>query len=111
MMQGLMSAMRAIIFGTVLLAVALTAWAIVAVELLQPKVKELEERDFFPNCPRCSRSFDSVSNAILTFVSGIVAGDSWGKVNVPLMEEYWWSTFILIPAFLSIEMGLLNVIA
>jgi len=48
----------------------------------------------------------------LTFLSGIIAGDSWGQISLPLIEvKPWVAAPIILGAFLSVQLGLVNVIA
>merc|ERR1719247_3469181 len=48
---------------------------------------------------------------MLTLTQSIIAGDSWGLVAIPLLETSLAAYFILIPAFLSLQLGLMNVVA
>eukprot|EP00927_Polykrikos_kofoidii_P040400 TRINITY_DN34544_c0_g1_i1.p1 TRINITY_DN34544_c0_g1~~TRINITY_DN34544_c0_g1_i1.p1 ORF type:complete len:886 (+),score=140.82 TRINITY_DN34544_c0_g1_i1:226-2658(+) len=111
MMQGLLSALRAIIFGTGLIAVVLTMWGIVAVDLVHKNNQVLAAEGLYGDCDRCSVAFSTVQKAVLTFTTAIIAGDSWGQLSVPLLERYPSTLFVIIPAFLSVQLGLLNVIA
>eukprot|EP00927_Polykrikos_kofoidii_P006695 TRINITY_DN12706_c0_g1_i3.p1 TRINITY_DN12706_c0_g1~~TRINITY_DN12706_c0_g1_i3.p1 ORF type:complete len:701 (-),score=93.68 TRINITY_DN12706_c0_g1_i3:155-2221(-) len=113
MMQGLLSAIRAIAFGTSLLFVVLTTWSILAVEFLHPRVLELDDLGAFGDCPEaiCRLAFRSVIVSDLTFVKTVVAGDSWGQLALPLMEFFPATGLILILTFISVQLGLVNVIA
>merc|ERR1711879_328228 len=111
MMEGFVNAVRAIMFGTTMVLVMLTMISIMAVEILQPLVEQLDDAGKFEGCDRCVRSFDTISASVLTFMQTIVAGDSWGTLAVPLMEESWQACGVLGIAFVIIELGLINVIA
>merc|ERR1719163_675229 len=47
----------------------------------------------------------------LTFFRGIIAGDSWGSVAVPLIRADAGCGIILLSAILATQFGLLNTIA
>eukprot|EP00927_Polykrikos_kofoidii_P007780 TRINITY_DN1319_c0_g1_i10.p1 TRINITY_DN1319_c0_g1~~TRINITY_DN1319_c0_g1_i10.p1 ORF type:complete len:616 (-),score=87.09 TRINITY_DN1319_c0_g1_i10:88-1722(-) len=110
MMTGLKSALRAIVFGASLIFLALTIWSILAVQFLQPLVRDLVDQGEFDGCNDCETAFDSVFKSNITLWKTIVAGDSWGVVAVPLIIHFPMAGLILIPAFISVELGLVNVI-
>lgn len=110
MLHGFVSALRAIVWATVLLFVMLTVWSIIAVELIHPVNKEVAETGLYENCPRCGRAYASVSESTLSFVQSVVAGDSWGEVALPVMERQPWTALIFLAVLVSIQLGLLNLI-
>ena len=84
----------------------MTSWAMLAVELLNPYMSELSY--FWDDCEFCKRSLQSVMSANLLLFKTVVAGDSWGKVAVPLIEAHpWTATPIFIGSQLSIVFGVL----
>jgi len=105
------SALRAIIFGTLVMAVIIVMWAVIAVSLVHPLNKQLVEIGVYNDCERCGRAFASVTEACLTFLQTCIVGDEWGQVALPLMEEFPMTTFLFVPALLSLQIGLLNVVA
>eukprot|EP00927_Polykrikos_kofoidii_P032535 TRINITY_DN2768_c0_g1_i6.p1 TRINITY_DN2768_c0_g1~~TRINITY_DN2768_c0_g1_i6.p1 ORF type:complete len:639 (+),score=70.43 TRINITY_DN2768_c0_g1_i6:112-2028(+) len=111
MMQGLVSALRAIFFGAFLIGLALTAWSILAVQFLHPLVRTLVDNGHFEGCADCEDAFASVMKSNLTLWKTIVAGDGWGILGVPLLLHFPLSGLILLPAFVSISLGLVNVVA
>ncbi|CAE7660858.1 CACNA1C [Symbiodinium pilosum] len=89
--------------------VVMTSWAMLAVELLNPYMSELSY--FWDDCEFCKRSLQSVMSANLLLFKTVVAGDSWGKVAVPLIEAHpWTATPIFIGSQLSIVFGVLNLV-
>mmetsp|Transcript_31243 Transcript_31243/g.85788 ORF Transcript_31243/g.85788 Transcript_31243/m.85788 type:complete len:695 (+) Transcript_31243:68-2152(+) len=110
LLHGFVSAMRAIVWCTVLLGSMLCVWALVAVELLNDYNQEIAESGYYDGCDRCERAFSSVSAAILTFTQQIVAGDSWGLVSLPIIEAHPWTVVLFLSVLISIDMGLLNLI-
>jgi len=111
MMQGLVSAVRAIIFGTTLIVAILILFSVLAVELINEENHKLYQEGVYGDCVRCGNAFDTMSRAMMTFISTIIAGDSWGVICLPLMEREPWTALILLPALLCLELGLLNVVA
>lgn len=110
MMMG--SCLRTLIWAFLLMFFIITLWSILAVELLNDVVQELAlHLPDWQSCERCSRSFKSVWESNLTFFQTIVAGDSWGKVALPVIQEEWWSMFIFVGALSSVIFGVLNMIA
>jgi len=111
MFQGLLSAMRSIVFGSLVIFMLLTMWSVLAVELVHPINQRLDEQGVYGNCERCGRSFESVMTSNLTFLMNVVCGDSWGRLSVPIMEKAPWTALIVMGCFITVNLGLLNVIA
>lgn len=111
MLMGILSALRAIAFGTLLILITLVLWSMLAVELLQEDNLRLNEEGAHGDCIRCHKAFATVGDAMLTLTQSIIAGDSWGLIAIPLMETYPAAYCILIPAFISLQLGLMNVVA
>lgn len=112
MMQGLVGAMRAIIFATLLLAAVLTLWGIVAVETVQPANILLFDEGVYGDCAReiCRDAFSSVLRSVFTFLKTIVAGDSWGQLAIPLLIYYPGTCVVILGSLFSVQLGLLNLI-
>jgi translation elongation factor EF-1beta len=110
MMAGLLGSMRALFWGTVLLAVVLLVWAIVAVQFIHPLTKELAKNGGLTDCDRCPRAYSSVAQATLTFSQQVVAGDSWGTATIPVIEAYPASALFFLAVFLSIGFAVMNLI-
>lgn len=110
MCRDLLGAGQAVCWGCVLLAIVLTVWSILAVQLIHPLVKDLAEQNAFGECERCPRAFSSVMHSNLTFLQHIVAGDSWGQVTIPIIEAHPWTACFFIPVLVSIGLAIMNVI-
>lgn len=110
MMKGMGGALRAIVFATILIFGVLTIFSIVAVEVIDPLNRQLALSGVYAECDRCPRAFATVMGSNLTFLTAIVAGDSWGQIAVPLIESHPWTGVVLLSALVTIELGLLNVI-
>eukprot|EP00929_Paragymnodinium_shiwhaense_P051440 TRINITY_DN25884_c1_g1_i2.p1 TRINITY_DN25884_c1_g1~~TRINITY_DN25884_c1_g1_i2.p1 ORF type:complete len:628 (-),score=100.02 TRINITY_DN25884_c1_g1_i2:463-2346(-) len=91
-----------------LMALLVTAmWAVVAVEVLHPVAQRLKD-DAFNDCERCSRSFESVWAASLTFFQTVLAGDAWGEVCMPIIEEAPWTGVVFSGALFTLTYGLMQ---
>jgi len=109
-MNGFFSAMKAIIWATVLLFSVLMLWSVVAVELIHPLVKDMVEKGEFEDCDRCGRAFSNTMNAMLTFTQQIVAGDEWGNTTIPIVEKYPATVVFFAAVLVSVDLGLMNLI-
>jgi len=110
MLHAFLSAMKTMFWASCMLAVLLTLCSILAVEFVQPINAKLAARGDYGECARCERAFSTVMNANLTFVQQILAGDNWGRLSVPIIEEEPGLAVILISALVMINLGLLNLI-
>lgn len=107
----MMSALRAISWGALLMAMMLTIWSMVAVEFLHPLNQIIAETtDAYEGCDRCPRAFESVLQSNLTFFQQIIAGDGWGRVSVVMIEHFPGSAVLLISVIVSVNLGLMNLI-
>lgn len=110
MLTGFLSAMRAMFWASIMLVIMTTLWSIVAVEVLHPVNVRVAERGDYEGCERCIRAYSSVLTSNLTFMQQILAGDSWGLVSIPIIEEEPLSIIIFFAVFVCINMGLLNLV-
>jgi len=110
MLHAFLSAMKTMFWASCMLAVLLTFCSILAVEFVHPVNVKLAERGVYGDCSRCERAFSTVMHANLTFVQQILAGDNWGRLSVPLIEEEPGLAIILLSALVVINLGLLNLI-
>jgi len=111
MLHGLGSAMKAIAWAGLLIALFLLVWAIVAVEILHPLNEVIAQTsNTYEDCARCPRAFASVGEALLTFIQQIIAGDSWGLTSLPLMEKHPWTSMIFLSVLVSVHLGLMNLV-
>mmetsp|Transcript_54252 Transcript_54252/g.129316 ORF Transcript_54252/g.129316 Transcript_54252/m.129316 type:complete len:670 (+) Transcript_54252:127-2136(+) len=110
MLHSFVSALRTIVFASIMLLVLLTLWSIVAVEVIRPVNERVAAKGLYIDCERCPRAFASVWETNLTFMQTIIAGDSWGRLAVPIIEEASWTATILVSAFVCINLGILNLI-
>mmetsp|Transcript_61508 Transcript_61508/g.106969 ORF Transcript_61508/g.106969 Transcript_61508/m.106969 type:complete len:600 (+) Transcript_61508:88-1887(+) len=104
LLAGLVSSMRAIFWGTVLVGLFLLVWSMMAVVLIHPVAKNVD----FDGCTRCPRAYSSVWQAALTFWQQIVCGDSWGQATIPVIEQHPITALFFVPVFLSIGLAVMN---
>eukprot|EP00747_Dinoflagellata_sp_TGD_P127673 gnl/TRDRNA2_/TRDRNA2_174435_c0_seq1.p1 gnl/TRDRNA2_/TRDRNA2_174435_c0~~gnl/TRDRNA2_/TRDRNA2_174435_c0_seq1.p1 ORF type:complete len:421 (+),score=64.14 gnl/TRDRNA2_/TRDRNA2_174435_c0_seq1:2-1264(+) len=110
MMRGLAGAMNAFFWGCMLAVVVLTIWSILAVTVIHPLNVEIALTGAYDDCDRCPRAFESVYSALLTFTQQIIAGDSWGRVTIPIVEYYPWTGVFFMAVFVSLQLAILNLI-
>jgi len=112
MVQLMVSSLRAMFWGLVLLGITLTLWSILAVEILHPLNQRIAAAGVYdsPPCERCSRAFESVAQSNLTLFQTLVFGDNWGQIAMPMIEAEPAVALILVLAGMSVHVGLLNLI-
>jgi len=109
--HGFVSAMRAIFWAALFLVFLLTLWSIIAVALIHPLNQELDQAGTYAGiCVRCPRAFRSVFSSNLTLFKTVVAGDSWGEIAVPMIENNPETIFIFAGVTFTVGCGLLNLI-
>mmetsp|Transcript_119481 Transcript_119481/g.254953 ORF Transcript_119481/g.254953 Transcript_119481/m.254953 type:complete len:419 (+) Transcript_119481:2-1258(+) len=104
------SCFKTLLWSFLLLVLVMTVWAVIAVELIHPKVMEIADSGDWADCERCRRSFSTVMHANMTLFQTIVAGDSWGKVSIPVIEAHPWTCIIFTGSLLTLVFGVLNLI-
>jgi len=110
LVSGLYSSFKAILFGSFMLLSTIVVWAIIAVEVLHPMTAKLTFVSEFCQGRECQLRFRSVYSAGLTLFQQVVAGDSWGEISIPLLEEHPETSLVLFPIMVSISLGVMNLI-
>ncbi|CAK9115479.1 unnamed protein product [Durusdinium trenchii] len=106
LITGLASSIKAIFFGALMLASVIVFWAVISVELLHPIASRLT----FDGCDRCAAGFETIFAAALTLFQQIVAGDNWGQISIPVVEEEPLTAILLFSMLITISLGMLNLI-
>ena len=89
----------------------MTVWAMLIVEWVYPRVQSLHDNEgFFEDCEQCVRATSSVMNANLLLFKTVIAGDSWGLIAVPVIEQYPATAIIFMGSLLTLVFGVLNLI-
>lgn len=110
MLKGLKGAMRAVFWGLALLALALCIWGILLVQLVHGTNLRVEKADLYVGCDRCPRAFSSVAQAMLTLTQQLVAGDSWGTVTMPIIEEEPLTALLFGGVLVTVGLTVMNLI-
>lgn len=107
-------ALKAIFWGMVMLFMSLTVWGILAVQLIHPVNKEIVETKPHlytdAGCERCPRAYSTVFDSMLTFWKQLVAGDSWGTLCEPIIEEAPWTAIFFMLVLVTVNLTMLNCI-
>eukprot|EP00929_Paragymnodinium_shiwhaense_P117454 TRINITY_DN8805_c0_g2_i1.p1 TRINITY_DN8805_c0_g2~~TRINITY_DN8805_c0_g2_i1.p1 ORF type:complete len:680 (+),score=127.03 TRINITY_DN8805_c0_g2_i1:121-2160(+) len=88
----------------------MTMWSVLAVELIHPVAAGLAKEKMWDDCERCGRAFGSVMAANLTFIQTVMAGDSWGFLAVPIIEEAPLTAVIFCGVLLTLVYGVMQLI-
>merc|ERR1712061_10232 len=100
--------MRAMLFGSCLLVCMLGFFSIVLVQFIHPVNSRIDWSE--SGCRRCPRGFKSVADSILTLFAQIVAGDSWGLISIPVIEDSWGLGLMLPVVQVIIGVATMNLI-
>eukprot|EP00438_Fugacium_kawagutii_P031789 Skav230995 [mRNA] locus=scaffold1822:126054:127025:- [translate_table: standard] len=106
LITGLYSSIKAILFGAMMLVSVILFWAVISVEVLHPYTSRLQ----FDQCERWPKCFANIFSASVTRFQQIVAGDAWGAISIPLVEDQPWTAVILFSILITISLGVLNLI-
>lgn len=103
---------KTLVWSFVFCFVVMTIWAMLLVEIVNPLIQELLEKDpaIFNDCEHCTRATSSVMRANLLLFKTVIAGDSWGRVAVPVIEAYPGTSIIFVGSQLTLVFGVLNLI-
>jgi len=105
LVNGILSSMKAIFFGTTLIMLMLVAYSIVLVAWVHPVNSQLT----FDECSWCSQGFSSVWNSVMTLFQQLIAGDSW-IMSFPLVQHSIWIPFLMIIIVSTVALGAMNLI-
>ena len=103
--------LKTLAWSFLLCFLVMTVWAMLMVEMVQPLVLQMQEEiGTFDGCEQCLRALSSVMHANLLLFKTVIAGDGWGELAVPVIEEYPATAFIFVGALLTLVFGVLNLI-
>jgi len=105
-------ALKAIFWGMVMISLTLIVWGILAVQLIHPINHDITIKKpwIYADCERCPRAFSTVFDSILTFWKQLVAGDSWGTLCEPIIEEQKWTFLFFVMVLVTVSLTMLNCI-
>jgi len=91
--------------------VIMTVWAMLMVEMVHPLIEKVHSEGIaFMDCAECVTAASSVMHANLLLFKTVIAGDSWGQIAVPVIQEYPATGIIFMGSLLTIVFGVLNLI-
>ena len=109
--KSLLTAYSAIAWGIVLIFLMLILWSVIAVQVIHPLNKEVADMGLYEGCERCPRAFESVTASVITFCEQVIAGGSWGQLNIVIMEHSPSSAiFFFFAVFVTLDIAIMNVI-
>lgn len=109
MLRGLLHAMKAMFWGTIMITLFVLGFSVVTVEIVYPIALDYADDD--PEyLAQCLTQYSSVQNTSITFFQTLVAGDSWGSCSIPLVRRSPVAFFILGSALLCIQLGIMNLV-
>jgi hypothetical protein len=103
-------AIKAIFWGMVMMMMVLLVWGILAVHLIHPINQRVADKGMYEGCERCPRAFASVFDSMLTFWKQLVAGDSWGILCEPIIDEDRWTSLFFMLVLVTVSLTMLNCI-
>jgi len=105
-------ALKAIFWGMVMMGLTLTVWGILSVQLIHPVNTRVRKNKpwLYADCDRCPRAFSTVFDSVLTIWKQIVAGDSWGTLCEPIVEEESWTFLFFVLVLVTVALTMLNCI-
>lgn len=111
LLQGFVNAIKAIIWGMTLILIVICVWSILAVQLIHPLNKEVTNKGLYRgSCDRCPHAFSTVFYSMLTIFQTLVAGDSWGTLALPIIEEYPYAGFFFLCVLVTVSLAIMNLI-
>jgi len=110
MVEGMLETLKIVACGMLLLGGSMLVIGVLSVQVLHPINQRLASRGVYAGCERCPRAFESTASSVLTYSQQIVAGDSWGSVAIPIIEEEPASALFFGLVFAIIGMIIMNLI-
>lgn len=110
MIKGLVRAVTAAFYGVVLLFMILSVWGVCAVLFIHPINQRVALTGAYDGCARCPEAYASVRASMLTFFQQTIAGDSWGLLTIPIIEEAPATSVFFAAVYISIHFTMINVI-
>ncbi|CAK9020957.1 unnamed protein product [Durusdinium trenchii] len=98
---------KTLVWSFLLCFLVMTVWSMLMVEMIHPLLTDLE----LSSCRgQCESAMSSVMNANLLLFKTVIAGDSWGEIAVPVIEQYPATAVIFMGSLLTLVFGVLNLI-
>lgn len=110
LVQMMAGCFKTLFWSSLLLCLVMTIWSVIAVELINPYIQAMVKQGAWPDCDRCRRSFASVFMSNLTLFQTVVAGNSWGLIALPVIEEHPEVVLVFAGSRMTLVFGVLNLI-
>eukprot|EP00930_Biecheleria_cincta_P100297 TRINITY_DN91930_c0_g1_i1.p1 TRINITY_DN91930_c0_g1~~TRINITY_DN91930_c0_g1_i1.p1 ORF type:complete len:679 (-),score=120.82 TRINITY_DN91930_c0_g1_i1:533-2422(-) len=104
------SCLKTLVWSFIFCFIIMCCFSMIIVELVGPTIKQLTENGLWADCEQVCPPMDTVMDVNLALFSTVIAGDSWGRMAVPIIREVWWTSLVFIGAQLTIVFGVLNLI-
>eukprot|EP00435_Cladocopium_sp_Y103_P018509 s3024_g4.t1 len=102
---------RTLLWSFLLCFIVMTVWAMLMVEMIYPSVTQMVATNgALSGCHQCGRAMSSVMDANLLLFRTVIAGDSWGEIAVPVIQEHPETAIVFVGSLLSLVFGVLNLI-
>ena len=102
---------KTLFWSFILTFLLMTMCSVILVDLVSPIVASLEAKHgIWGGDIDWTESYRSVMRANLTLFQTIVAGDSWGKVPVPVIRAEPWTAALFLPAQVMLVFGVLSLV-
>lgn len=100
------SCMKSLFWSFVFTFLVMTLWSLLAVQYIHPILVRMTWAD----CESCPESFSSIMKANLTLFKTAIAGDSWGLLAEPVIEQHPWTAIVFVGSYITIIFGVLNLV-
>eukprot|EP00929_Paragymnodinium_shiwhaense_P010626 TRINITY_DN11542_c0_g1_i1.p1 TRINITY_DN11542_c0_g1~~TRINITY_DN11542_c0_g1_i1.p1 ORF type:complete len:871 (-),score=212.88 TRINITY_DN11542_c0_g1_i1:342-2954(-) len=110
LLQMMRTCMKTLFWSFLLCFLVMCIWSVLAVELVNPVSQRLAYEGEWADCERCGRAFSTVMSANITFLQTVLAGDSWGLLALPILEDTPYTAIIFVGVLLTILFGVMQMI-
>eukprot|EP00929_Paragymnodinium_shiwhaense_P014442 TRINITY_DN12234_c0_g1_i1.p1 TRINITY_DN12234_c0_g1~~TRINITY_DN12234_c0_g1_i1.p1 ORF type:complete len:647 (+),score=82.71 TRINITY_DN12234_c0_g1_i1:144-2084(+) len=109
--QMIATCARTMLWSFLMAFLVMTMWAVAAVELVHPVAQKLEGQGIWEEkCERCGRAFETVMATNLTFFQTVLAGDAWGVIALPIIEDTPSTAIVFCGSVLTLTFGIMQLI-
>jgi len=105
LINGIVSSLRTIFFGCILIFVLLMGTGILMVEWVHPVSSQMK----FDDCSDCSSAFRSVGYSVLTLFKELIAGGSW-VMSLSLWDKSPGAILLMIVTTVTVTLGFMNLV-
>eukprot|EP00929_Paragymnodinium_shiwhaense_P018672 TRINITY_DN12980_c0_g2_i1.p1 TRINITY_DN12980_c0_g2~~TRINITY_DN12980_c0_g2_i1.p1 ORF type:complete len:571 (+),score=105.14 TRINITY_DN12980_c0_g2_i1:102-1814(+) len=111
LLHAFAGAVRAVVWGVMLIFIILIIYAVLAVQLIDPVVQRILERDpdMYGSCSRCWVAYSSVFNSVMTFAWQCLGSESWGN-TLPIIEESPMTFLFFFSLLITVQLIMLNLV-